>query len=402
MLNNKKFNIVLSLIIAIGLWAYVIGETNPQASETFRDIPIQFINEDVLNEQDLAVRSVSADTVNVTLTGSRANIAKVDQKDITAVVNLADAASGENQLRIVFRVPDNVEIDDKSLNKVTVAVEQRISKELDIVPEYEGNFDSEKEPITVEMSRRKATVTGAESLVEQVDHIKAVVKSGKVADELKTISCELEPVDIDGAEVSHLDLSAKTVQVTAQLASLKTVELEVPVVDDGSADIERSVSAPKTITIKGRSEDLDGIEKITAETVDISDIISTTTAALTPVLPEGVQISKKSADSLYITVTVTRLASETFSFDAEDIELEGLDENLRAELRQGVKIEVTVKGSEEVLAAAEKADITLSVDLSGLEPGVHHVSLIAVSGRDGLYLEVNPAQIRVTIEEQES
>ena len=44
MLNNKKFNIVISLIIAIGLWAYVIGETNPPDTKTFRDIPIQLIN----------------------------------------------------------------------------------------------------------------------------------------------------------------------------------------------------------------------------------------------------------------------------------------------------------------------------------------------------------------------
>ena len=43
MLSNKKFNIVLSLLIAVGLWAYVIGETNPQDTRTFRDIPIQLI-----------------------------------------------------------------------------------------------------------------------------------------------------------------------------------------------------------------------------------------------------------------------------------------------------------------------------------------------------------------------
>ena len=39
MLNNKKFNIVLSLIIAVGLWAYVIGETNPTDTRTLGTFP---------------------------------------------------------------------------------------------------------------------------------------------------------------------------------------------------------------------------------------------------------------------------------------------------------------------------------------------------------------------------
>ena len=53
MLNNKKFNIVLSLIIAVGLWAYVIGETNPTDTRTFRDIPITFVNGEVLANSNL-------------------------------------------------------------------------------------------------------------------------------------------------------------------------------------------------------------------------------------------------------------------------------------------------------------------------------------------------------------
>ena len=50
MLDNKKFNIVLSVLIAIGIWAYVIGETNPTDTKTYRDVPIQFLGEESLDE----------------------------------------------------------------------------------------------------------------------------------------------------------------------------------------------------------------------------------------------------------------------------------------------------------------------------------------------------------------
>ena len=193
MLNNKKFNIVLSLLIAVGLWAYVIGETNPQDTKTFRDIPIQLLNEQILAENGLALVDVSAESVNVTLTGARADINRIDESEIVATVDLADSAAGENQLKINVRIPDNVEIEDQSLNKITITVETRISKEIDIVPEYEGIFESDQEPITVEMNRSKVTVTGAKSLVEQVDHVRALVGEGEVKESLKTIGSRLTP-----------------------------------------------------------------------------------------------------------------------------------------------------------------------------------------------------------------
>lgn len=397
MLNNKKFNIVLSLLIAVGLWAYVIGETNPQDTKTFRDIPIQLINEQILAENGLALVDVSAESVNVTLTGARADINRIDESEIVATVDLADSAAGENQLKINVRIPDNVEIEDQSLNKITITVETRISKEIDIVPEYEGIFESDQEPITVEMNRSKVTVTGAKSLVEQVDHVRALVGEGEVKESLKTIGSRLTPVDADGNAVERLDLSAKTVQVTAQLASLKTVNLEVPVNDSKDENVERSVSAPKTITIKGRSSDLDSIETVTAETVDVSEITKDTTVAIKPILPEGVQVSSKSIESLYVTVKVTKLATKTITLDTSDIDMEGLSDGLNAELQKDIKIKVTISGKQADLQAIEKEDISLLIDLTDLEAGTHQVALQASCGKDYTSLEVNPEEIEVII-----
>lgn len=398
MLSNKKFNIVLSLLIAVGLWAYVIGETNPQDTRTFRDIPIQLINEQNLADDNLALVDVSAETVNVTLTGARADINRIDEKEITATVDLAEAAEGENQLKINIRIPDNVELADKSLNKVTITVEASISREIEIIPEYEGNFDSDQEPITIEMNRSKVTVTGAESLVEKVDHVRALVGEGEVKESLKTIGSRLTPVDADGNKIERLELSARTVQVTAQLANLKTVNLEVPVNDNGDGDVERSVSAPKTITIKGKSSDLDAIETVISETVDISGITKNTSVEIIPILPEGVQVSNRSADSLYVRVTVTKLASKTIVLSTSDIDMEGLSDGLNAELKEVSDIKVTLNGKEEDLKEIEKEDISLLIDLTELDAGTHQVALQASCSKEYTSLELDPEEIEVIIE----
>ena len=396
MLNNKKFNIVLSLLIAIGIWAYVIGETNPADTKTFRDIPITLINGHILDESGLAVRDVSVETVNVSLTGSRADINKIDEEDIAASVDLSDAAMGENHLRVDIRIPDSAELEDKSVNKVTVTVERKVSKEFDIRPEYAGNFTSEQEPITVEMNHETVTVTGAESLVDKVDHVCAKVGSGEVTKKMKTINSELTPVDKNNQRIDRLKLSSSSVQITAQLAVLKTVKLEVPVEDRSNDAFEKKVSVPKTITVKGCSRDVDAVSTITAAPVDITEIENNAELEIVPVLPEGVQISDKSKGTLVAKITVTKLEEKVFTFKADEIILEGLSEELEAKTEEQ-EIKVTISGKAEELSEIEKEDIILSADLSDFSEGTHRAELTVECRKDCAAAVFEPERIRVTI-----
>lgn len=66
--KSKRFNIILALIAAVALWAYVLGEINPTrapSSEIYRNS----INEEALEAEGLTIVSVSAETVNVTISG---------------------------------------------------------------------------------------------------------------------------------------------------------------------------------------------------------------------------------------------------------------------------------------------------------------------------------------------
>ena len=71
MLSNKRFTIILSLVIAICIWGYVIGETNPVDTRTFRSVPIQLVNEESLQEKGLAVLETSDTEMNITIIGTR-------------------------------------------------------------------------------------------------------------------------------------------------------------------------------------------------------------------------------------------------------------------------------------------------------------------------------------------
>lgn len=55
MLENKNVLKIISLIIAILLWVYVMGEVNPDTKEKISDIEVTFVNTETLADEGLAV-----------------------------------------------------------------------------------------------------------------------------------------------------------------------------------------------------------------------------------------------------------------------------------------------------------------------------------------------------------
>ena len=54
MLNNKTFLRIFSLVAAVLLWMYVMGEVDPAKTSTVSNITVSFMNSDMLAEEGLA------------------------------------------------------------------------------------------------------------------------------------------------------------------------------------------------------------------------------------------------------------------------------------------------------------------------------------------------------------
>ena len=59
--NRKIFNIVLAIVLAVGVWLYVINVENPSGTGTVREIPVTVVGEDSLAEQGLMVTEQNRD-----------------------------------------------------------------------------------------------------------------------------------------------------------------------------------------------------------------------------------------------------------------------------------------------------------------------------------------------------
>lgn len=400
MFNNKKVNIIISLLIAIGLWAFVVGELNPETKDEKRNIPITFVNEEVLAEKGLSVLSLSEDTIDVEVSGQRSVIAKLNAEKIEATVDLALANEGSNALKVKIKVPEKVEIEDSSVRIITVVVEKTITDLKNIEVIYEGNENVDAEPTLVDISKKKIAVSGANTLVNRVAFLKAIVPSDKVKEEMKTISVNLIPVDEHGDPVENVMLSSDRVNITSVLKKTKTVKLALNLNGYDPSNDSMTVSSPKVITIKGTEKDLKNIETIQTEKIDLSNIIEDTQLLIEPILPEGVELADTSKKNL-LSVVVINNVSKKIAIDKNDVKIDNLNGDFIAEILTD-PIVVTLVGREDVLANITKNELKVTLNLKKLRVGEHEVLLNVTCSEPTKVVEELSVVVKISQSENEN
>ena len=108
MLKNKKFQAILSLLIAIGLWVYVMGTVDPTVKATINDIPVEKINEEVLKDKGLTATLKSPEVVSIKIRGARSDISEAKKSGVKATVDVSNCEYGENEASIRIRFSEGV------------------------------------------------------------------------------------------------------------------------------------------------------------------------------------------------------------------------------------------------------------------------------------------------------
>lgn len=396
MLNSRKSKVIISLLVAIVLWAYVISEMDPSVKKTYRNITIKYENEQTLVEKGLAVASVSETNMSVTLSGKRSTLSRLDSSDISATVDLSNAVAGTNELSVEMDIPSKAEATRQSVSKITVRVEPRVSEKKDVRVSYLGDYTNGEEPTTIALDPSTVTVSGAKSLVNKVSYVRATVSKKRLSQDAKTITSQLKAMDSSGYEVKNVTLSQSTVRIDTALYKTKSVKLNVPVTDDSGDEDKRTYDAPDHVTVKGPVSKLDNLETVKAEDIDISNVNRDTTIRIKPILPSGVKLAADS-ENLELTVNVKNGDySKDLTFQGSDVSIKKLDSDFTAEIQSNT-ITVTVTGSASQLEKIDSSDINLSVNVAGLEEGTHELSLEATCDRKYSDLTVEPTDVSVII-----
>lgn len=107
-MRSKKVLMLISLLVAIALWMFVMGNVDPQISERVSGVSVEMEGTDTLEDQDLTATVNKPKVVNITIEGKRSQVIKAKKKGIKAYIDVSTCDYGKNEAEIYVRIPDGV------------------------------------------------------------------------------------------------------------------------------------------------------------------------------------------------------------------------------------------------------------------------------------------------------
>ena len=374
-------------------------------SGSFSDSTIQVRVEQINAPRDSFVLSGDLGFVEVTYRTANDVAASVTADVFVGRVDLADydmdQAPEPQVLDVtVTTLTDDVEV--LSVSPATVRVEiDRIEVRTVPVAVETSAVPSGLEIDDPVLSDEEVQVRGPASIVDQVDRAVAFVSiSASEVDFNEPV--DLVAVDVEGQPVDagRVEIEPKTVSVQVDVRATETNK-SVPVRPDISGTpapgfaLESLSVEPSLVTLRGLPDVLAGISEVLTQALSIDGVSSNQDFETELVLPEGTRLADASEASA-VTVTAgigPSVSSRTF---VVGVQCEGAGEN--ACLPAIDQLSVTLSGPGGTLSGLSAADVTPTLDASGLEPGTHDLEASLGALPEGVeLLGISPATVSVTI-----
>ncbi|MGI6733834.1 MAG: YbbR-like domain-containing protein [Anaerovoracaceae bacterium] len=393
--SGRTISIILSIIIALLLWSYVIIQVNPTKEETISRVPVQLLNIQSLTARQLAIAGDGEYMVDVVVEGRRADIMKVSSEDIVAEADLFGWSKGENYIPVNVKVPAGLKLIEVRSAKIQVTIEDLVALSKPVSVVYRGAFPANTEEGDVELRPAEIEVTGAKSAVEDVDEVRVYIDVEDLSAEKRTVQSEVVPLNKAEMIVENVRLSSSYVNVSARLLQVKEVPLVVEMVGNLADGYGAEIDVPQSVLIKGTKAALQDIASVRAEPIDITGITNNAKIPLTLQLPEGVELSKKNP-AITAGVTIEKTETKQFRFTADDILLDGLTKGKTVNT-DVAEVIVSVTGRTQVVEQLQPDQLELYIDMEGLKTGSHTVPIL-VSSKVPLHnITVDPSEIHITI-----
>lgn len=309
--KKDKQLIILSIIVAIFMWAFVMTTTNPSLTKTIRNVPLTIINlENIQNQGFELVDDDQIDTVNVKIEASRSDMLALDSDDLVASVDIQSPSEGIKSLNINVDTPTGVKVvstDPEKINfKIEKVIEKKITPKLDI-------DDKLKEGRIVEVNEMypdEITVKGVRSQVEKVDQLVANVDSEDYLNG-NIHNIDLEVLDKNGEQVNNVSLSVNQLSLSFKVSETKEVPIKLETKGEINEDyeIESTKIIPDTIILKGEKQFLSKIDEIGTEIVDITGAKSNIEGEAQLLIPDKVEIYDGEKNVNY-NITLKKLSKE--------------------------------------------------------------------------------------------
>ncbi len=335
LLANNKFYVVLSILIAASLWAFVGLTVNTEGYTIVKDVPIKF---ETSNETaGFTVIKNDITSVDLVVGGNRSVIGVLTADDFIASVdysNITEAGNYDLDVEVAPKTPSSdYKISSYSGKTVSVFLDKVISKKFEIQTELLKATVAEgyvlQKPVT---SKTELTLTGPESDLSKIDSCVAIVNINGELTESVTKTANIEYRNADGVKVTLQDIKSDTETVDVSVSVLMEKEVAVKfsytnLPDGFTKDTLSYTMSVNKIKIAGPEETVKDLGEVNVGYIDVAALSLDGKVELNVELPAGfvnleevdtvtVEFDFSNFTQRYIPTTTINLVNVPASYDA--------------------------------------------------------------------------------------
>ena len=266
MFKSKSSMMIVSLLVAIAVWLYVMGEVDPVTRAKITAVPVNFVNTEVLASYGLAVACDDQVSISVSVSGKRSDVNAAKKSGLTASVDVAECEMGENTQKITVNLPDGTKLENISQTTMTVEVEELVYqyKPVEISftgSESSGDSASETVPWVMSCYPEQVSVSGARSSVDKIVKLIGTVESSEAKPGKENqVTADLIPVNKNGKEIKNITLHTEHAEAAVSLLSVRSAALQVTAAN-GDIKLD-SLNIPGNVRIAGHESDIRNIKVV--------------------------------------------------------------------------------------------------------------------------------------------
>lgn len=373
-MKSKFWSLCLSIILAVGIWVYVITVVSPESRDTFENIPVQLQSQTLLDERGLVITGVSHSAVSLQLFGNRSDLIQLDSGNIRVFADVSKIYEpGVHDVSYTVSYPGSIpngaiEIQSRFPDTIQVSVEKRTTKKLDVTVDYQGAVPEGYlvDKANIQLSTKAIHISGAQSFLDKVAGAKIIVD---LTNKTESISGLYSVVLIDENKNqivnNSISCDVNNIHVNLKIAQFKDVPVVfTPLYNNSGATAENTSIVPSqsTVQIVGHKNLLADIDSIDLGTIDLSRQLSDIVLTLPTNLPDGVDGPEfVDVEIKFNGLTFKKLIVTNF----EKVNVpQGMDVTF-----QQSSLTVTIRGTQEELEAIDENHITVEVDFSAAQVG---------------------------------
>ena len=355
---------ILSLILSILLWFFIITEIDPVITKDFTNVEVELRNQSSMREAGMELLKNDVYTTNIVISGNRSAIIGLKEEDISAYVDLGEVQPGSQRLPIHFRLSDDsLKIKKSNPTAITIAVDEIITLKKPVTVTAKGQPAEGMVLDRITVNQEEVSVKGPKKSVDKVHSVTGYIPVTGAKDTVVS-SVELAALDQNKNVIAGLEITPNTVGVQAAISKAKSVPIEINYKDGGGTEFnrDRAILTPASVTITGDTEAIDQIERIQTRPVDPMELMNTNAMPIELDVPEGIHLVNPD-ESILLRYMKKESSRRTLEVSTNNLSsAPGVNLN---EFNVPKKIDVEIYGDASLVDAIRETDIQLTVDREG-------------------------------------